>query len=313
MMHKQLNIAILSFNRPSYLREVLNSLAAQLSPDDRCYLFQDGGWNPHSGIHRAAESVISECVEIFARIIPAGRAFVSTVNLGIAGNYQRAEDFIFNVLGAQEALFLEDDLVLSPNYLEVTGDLLCIATDHPSVGYVSAYGDLWASLETQAEHESQLQLMHENWGSALTRESWLKQKSIRAMYWEFVENCDYQQRNGRKIIQLYRNLGYNMPYTSQDASRWVACADCNLVRLTTRTCHARYIGEVGVHMHAADYTKYRFANTVWYPRRPKIVTPTEERLHSWGLEQKAKIVKGYIHSYRIDARHWSQSLPTGFE
>ena len=226
-----LHIAILSFNRPSYLSQVLSSLSAQLSASDRCYLFQDGGWNPKSGIRRAEESVISECIETFTRIIPAGRAFVSTVNLGIAGNYRRAEDFIFNALEANEALFLEDDLVLSPHYIDVTTDLLDIAADQPTIGYVSAYGDLWATLDEQAQHEGQLQPMHENWGSALTRKSWLKQRPIRELYWGLIENSDYRQRDGKSILKLYRDLGFNIAHTSQDASRWAPVlkpASCGL-------------------------------------------------------------------------------------
>jgi hypothetical protein len=302
MGRRSLYIAVLSFNRPSYLSEVLTSLAPQLSPNDHCYLFQDGGWNPHSRIHRGAESVISECSETFARLIPSGRAFVSTVNLGIAANYRRAEEFLFDVLKAPAALFLEDDLTLSPHYLDVTADLLDIAANQPNIGYVSAYGDFWASLEDQHEREGQLQPMHENWGSALTRESWLKQKPIREMYWALVEHCDYRQRDGKKIWQLYQDLGYKMHYTSQDASRWVACAARDLVRITPRTCHARYIGEFGEHMLSADFRKYRFADAVWYPRRPKILEPTEEQLYAWKREQEAKLAEGYTHPYVIVAQ-----------
>ena len=53
--------------------------------------------------------------------------------------------------------FLEDDLVLSVNHLRVIDRLLKIAEAFPSIGYVSAYGDLWASLERQGHAPGQLQ------------------------------------------------------------------------------------------------------------------------------------------------------------
>jgi hypothetical protein len=229
-----LDIAILSFDRPGYLAEVLSSLSVQLSPADRVYLFQDGGWNPHSQKIKAAESAILDCAETFARIIPAGRAFVSPVNLGIAGNYRRAEEFIFDVLEARHALLLEDDLVLSSLYLDVIDELLQIAAENPNIGYVSAYGDLWARVEDQEKNESGLQPMHENWGSAMTRESWLKQKPIREEYWKFVEKCDYRDRDTKAIAEMYAGLGYTVHHSSQDGSRWVACAVSGLARVTVK-------------------------------------------------------------------------------
>ena len=119
--------------------------------------------------------------------------------------------------------------------------------------------------------------MHENWGSALTRKSWLKQRPIRELYWGLIENSDYRQRDGKSILKLYRDLGFNLAHTSQDASRWAACAQAGLVRVTTKTCHARYIGDFGVHERPDRYKKYRFAGSIWYPRRPKVLTNAHPR------------------------------------
>jgi GT2 family glycosyltransferase len=124
MRRRGLPIGVLSFNRPDYLEQVLTSLSAQLVPDDHCYLFQDGAWNPCSGETRAQEAELWRCVEVFSRLIPAGRVFASPMNLGVAGNYRRAEAYIFQYLRSQEAVFLEDDLVLSPDFMRVTVDLL---------------------------------------------------------------------------------------------------------------------------------------------------------------------------------------------
>ena len=61
-------IAILGYDRPHYLTQVLDSLAPQLSELDQVYLFQDGAWNPHSGITKTDPELIEECCMVFSRI-----------------------------------------------------------------------------------------------------------------------------------------------------------------------------------------------------------------------------------------------------
>jgi GT2 family glycosyltransferase len=106
-------------------------------------LFQDGAWNPHSGATKTDQKLIDECGMHFSRIIPKGKIILSETNLGVAGNYRRADEFVFVEYEAPYALFLEDDLVLSAHYLQIIDRLLKLAERRPSIGYVSAYGDLW--------------------------------------------------------------------------------------------------------------------------------------------------------------------------
>ena len=212
---------------------------------------------------RAQEDVIDLCVRNFTspRATTASvdrRVFRSPVNLGIAGNYRRAENYIFEVLACQSALLLEDDLVLGPHYLTAVAGLLDIAAEETRIGYVSAYGDLWATLERQRAGVDRLMPMHENWGAALTRTSWLAQKPIREQYWEFVKDIDYSQRDNAAIRAFYASLGYRCEITSQDASRWIACRAAGLVRIMTKTCHARYVGVIGEHSTRDFYERWKF-------------------------------------------------------
>jgi len=260
------------------------------------YLFQDGAWNPHSGITKTDRKLTEECCGHFSKIIPQGQIILSETNLGIAGNYRRADDLIFIENEAPHALFLEDDLVLSVNYLRIIDRLLKVAEASRSIGYVSAYGDLWASLQSQRRAPGLLRPMHENWGSALTRQSWLKQRKVRDQYWELVRNCDYSQRDHTLIRRYYRTLGYDMTISGQDGSRWIACSENDLARVTTTACHARYIGETGEHFDpgrkkrrppeggpqialdrsrlAAYYAKTALALALWKPAKPRPAKPS---------------------------------------
>ncbi len=299
-LRRPIDIAILSFDRPQYLIQVLDSLAPQLTPLDRVCLFQDGAWNPHSGIAKADHKLIEDCLALFSRIIPQGKIIPSAFNLGIAANYRRADDFVFVENGAPYALFLEDDLVLAIHYLKIIDRLLALAQSRPSIGYVSAYGDLWASLESQQAAPGRLQPMHENWGSALTRESWLKQKPIRDAYWELVKSNDYSQRDHAKIRDFYQKLGYDMTISGQDGSRWIACAEANLARVTTSACHARYIGATGEHFTPEHYQNCKFGELVFYPNDHDILPPSDETIASWIERERRKLRTFYVHDYLFE-------------
>jgi hypothetical protein len=69
-VRRPIAIAILSYDRPHYLTQVLDSLAPQLSEFDQVYLFQDAAWNPHSGTTKTDPELIEECCMHFSRIIP---------------------------------------------------------------------------------------------------------------------------------------------------------------------------------------------------------------------------------------------------
>jgi hypothetical protein len=300
-----LTIALLSFNRPDYLVQVLTSLAPQLRKGDEVFLFQDGGENRFSLRAHAREEDIDACVaafgEIFAGDAPPCRAvFRSPENLGVAGNYRRAEAHVFDALKRDAALFLEDDLILGPHYLSTTARLLDLARDEPRIGYVAAYGDFWASLETQRFRRGVLVPMHENWGAALTRASWLAQRPLREAYWELVKDDDYTMRDDEAIRALYRARGLDCCYTSQDASRWVACCVAGLVRLTTAVCQARYIGATGVHSTPQDYERDRFADAQIYPDAPVILPPSPQQLDFWIAQSVRSFREGYRHIYKKD-------------
>lgn len=275
-------IAILSFDRPAYLRTVLKSLGRQVSPDDHIFLFQDGGRNPFSGRQKADPAKIEACIKLFRHYFPGGEVHLSSDNLGIAWNYERAERHVFETMDAQAGLFLEDDLLLSPNYLDVIDMLLNIAAIDSRIGYVSAYGDFWANRTDQAANLNRVMAMHENWGAAMTRKSWIAERTFRLEYLKLVSDVDYSQRGHEKIRQFYNDRGWVTNITSQDCARWISCLERGAVRMTTRACHAKYIGEHGEHFTIDLYRQGRFANTKVHqgPVRP-LQPPSDAEINSW--------------------------------
>jgi hypothetical protein len=282
LSRERLPIAILSFNRPHYLREVLLSLQPQVNQRDRIILFQDGAWNAYSGELRARPEDIAACILLFQTVLPWGIVAESDRNLGVAENYERAEQELFGRMQAPYGLFLEDDLVLSPNFLTVTRMLLDLAQRNPRIGYVSAYGNFWATPSEQESSARELMHMHENWGFAMTREAWLAERPFRREYLRLVQGTDYIQRDAWAIIRFYESRGWKTTVTSQDAARWIASLELGKVRITTFPCHALYIGRVGVHSNEAFYDYAKFASAVFFSRRPSWPKPlTDAQVANW--------------------------------
>ncbi len=290
---RNFHIAILSFDRPHYLKPVLQSLRAQISPQDSVTLFQDGAFNRFSNRFKADPKKIDACVRLFARIIPWGNIVRAEQNLGIALNYERAETHVFEQLGCARALFLEDDMVLSPNYLDVTTQLLDMADGNDRIGYVAAYGDFWATPEEQRASAAQLKPMHENWGAALTRTSWLAERPFRHVYLDLVRHVDYSRRDHERIIKHHADNGWTTKITSQDAARWIACLERGAVRITTKACHAHYIGEKGEHFTPALYRSGGFANSVMFKGAvPTLSQLSTDQIKHWLLAEKSRFKVG---------------------
>jgi hypothetical protein len=282
-------IAILSFDRPDYLQRVLLSLRPQVSQADRIVLFQDGARNPYSKQQKADPGMIDACIQIFRSSIPWGIVAASEHNLGIADNYERAEREIFKELDAPAGLFLEDDLVLSPNYLAVTEMLLDLAQRDRRISYVSAYGHFWADPADQMARRRDLIHMHENWGFAMTQEAWRAERPFRRQYLKLVQGRDYTQRDHDAIVRFYRNRGWNLKPTSQDAARWIASIELGRVRLTTFPCHARYIGRHGVHFTEEAYERAGFASSQLFGGTPIVPNPpTDRQFAQWLAEERGR-------------------------
>ena len=257
-------IIVMSFNRPDYLRTVLLSLKAQslaVLAERKIALFQDGNYNPFSKKSHSDPNLAPACVEVFKELFPAGEVRLSDVNLGVALNFDRAERFVFEELGAEAAIFLEDDLELSEHYIDVLDNLLAANCNDERVGYLAAYGDHQLSTETQRSNSHALAVLHHNWGFAVYRRQWERMRPYTLQYLEFVRDCDYGQRDHEAIKRLFASWGFSPPATSQDAAKTTICCVIETLKLNTVACFARYIGEQGLHMNTDEFFAKNYRET----------------------------------------------------
>ena len=221
--------------------------------------------NPFSGQRRAREEDITRCEKLFREYLPTGVVHSSRDNLGIALNFERAEKYVFEELSADAAIFLEDDLVLSPHYINSLDHLIGVALNDERIGHVAAYGHHRTALSQQMTCPDAYVLLEHNWGFGLTRRQWLKNKPYVGAYLDIVRNCDYQTRDAATIHRLYASWGMGCPGDSQDVTKTIACCLTGAVKLNTTACLGKYIGAKGIHMKQEWYDRLGYANTELYP------------------------------------------------
>ena len=261
-------IIIMAFDRPDYFAQVLDSLLRQQGVDlasRSITLFQDGCFNEHSRKDHADPEDIAGSIAVFRERFPKGRVAHSLVNLGVALNFDRAERWVFEEVGAEAAIFLEDDMVLSPHYIRTIDRMLDMAMEDTRIGYVAAYGDWNRPLEKQREFPGRFLPLLQNWAFGLTRHQWRKNQNFMEQYLPFVRGIDYRARPHTKIYDLYTSHGMARVESSQDRAKLIACVLTGGVRLNTTACLAQYIGAVGLHSKAADYARSGCARTEIYP------------------------------------------------
>ena len=258
-------IAVLSFNRPAMLKTVLQSLMAQQDAEierREIVLMQDGAVNRYSRIRYAQDDDIRGCIEVFREVCPRGTVLASPENIGVCENMLRAEEHVFETLGAPCAYFFEDDLLLSPAYVRMLDRLSWYCRGARIVAYFAAYGDYYAdAADIEARRETCMTLDH-HWGFGLFRHHWARIRAHLEPYYEIVRGQDYARRDHPRIYDHYAQLGASPRGTSQDAAKAFACAQLGLWRCRTVLPFARYIGAVGAHMSREQYEELGFAHTV---------------------------------------------------
>ncbi|MGH6979868.1 MAG: hypothetical protein ACREFC_01550 [Stellaceae bacterium] len=283
-------IAIMSFDRPHYLGPVLAALKAQTVPVDpsRIFLFQDG-YRSKTGRDIADPRRIEECVALFQSHFPGARALVARDNLGVALNFARAEEFVFEDTGAQAGYFFEDDLVPAPPYLTALGALTELALANRRVAYVAAYGYHHTPSGEQRKAPRRLIPMIHRWGFALTRRQWAAQKPLLAPYLDIVSRADYRRRDERAIRAYYRSLGYGAAGTTQDGMKDVASCVLGTAKVMTNACFGRYIGETGLHSNRKFYRREKFGEVEIYPDEIASFDPPDDaELDGWIAASRAQ-------------------------
>ena len=287
-------IVVMAFNRADYLRQTLLSLRAQTQVGNgqrEVHLFQDNGVNFISGERYATDEEIEASVAAFREVFPEGHVHLAEKNIGVALNFDRAERYVFLERGFPSAMFFEDDMVLGPNYVETLQRMLDFAASpmaHGLVGYVAAYGNHRATMETQRARRREIIEMGHAWGYAVNREHWLKVREVIDPYLQIVSECDYRKRPKARIGGVHKSLGLATRALSQDAMKTIATAWLGRVRLMPFVCQASYVGASGLNFTPEAYAKRGYGQEqIFTDPLPEFDWPDEARLRAMNLAERA--------------------------
>ena len=259
-----MKIALLSFNRPGYLEQVIESIKTQSYDDYEIILFQDGAINKYSWRRAANQNDIDDCIEMFEDAFPHGKMVISEVNIGIAQNWRCAEHTLFKEMNADKALFLEDDLVLSKYYFETIYNMFNEFENNPEIGMFNAYGEVMEN-----ENSSEMKEMGHLWSYGTTQKNWKRRQDFFNKYYEIIENIDYAYKPLDKIYDLYARTGARDGIAnSQDGAKSVAALLTNQIKISPRVNMAKYIGEIGFHATPAFYSQKGFGRMPIYDDGP---------------------------------------------
>ena len=283
-------IAVMSFNRPDYLTQVLHSLKNQTVSinEGQLYLFQDGVKSRFSEAP-FDDTLHNECVKKFQEVFPRGNVFPSPINLGVALNFDRAERLFFDELKAECGIFFEDDLELSPYYMEALLQLIGFALQEPLVAYVAAYGEHETPLSMQRDNSAKIVPMRHKWGFALTRRQWLAQREIIQGYLSIIREREYMKRDNDRINNYFHSYGFGVSGTSQDGAKDLASLVLGTTKIMCKACFGKYIGKVGTHSNIKLYDDTGYGNTELFDLAPpRFDYPSPVQLQEWIRHQQAQ-------------------------
>jgi len=130
-------VVVFAYNRPLHLQRTLDALAGcRLAAQSEVHVFADGPKKP------AAAAAVAEVRDVLAREAGAGRfaAFhvhASDVNLGLANSIIRGVGQV--IAQHDRVIVLEDDLLVSADFLEFMNDCLAFYQYDASVGAVTGF------------------------------------------------------------------------------------------------------------------------------------------------------------------------------
>lgn len=276
---EKVGIAVIGYNRPDYLQQVVNSLEANPESQTLPFIFfLDGG----------PKATILENKQIINKSKIANKRIIERPNnFGIAKNIIDARRFMFDNLKFDKAFIFEDDCVVSPDYIRFVLNLSSWALqNYSNVGIVKG----WAACQMEANQKlTHLNEVKESsshlWAYCLDRKTWNnikytlyeyeskflskattnKDPEIRKWLKEKINNHKHfvKQAYGKKILPEKINfkqafLSNNFPL-GQDGITYVAHYLAGYISLEPVVNRALYIGKKGVHFTEAKWNNFGFA------------------------------------------------------
>lgn len=273
-------ILLLGFNRVDYFQQTLAALESN-SAAHKCdlHVYLDGG-------EKARQPELVKLVEDSSFTNPT--FVLRQENWGIGRHLIDARRTLFDTLGYDRVILLEDDMLLAPSYIQTVLDLSDWSQQFCDIGTVMAYNINHDSAELQSEQMPDVVATNRHfWGYVMTREVWdiikhiiydfekkylskntYRDRSHFRIRWMFMRSVMSKKRNIRSGTKLIPAECLTPPFpriprkspTSQDAITALALWHHGFGRVTTRVSRAEYIGVEGFSFSPKLYADFGFEN-----------------------------------------------------
>ena len=259
MYNGRLGVGLISFNRAEYFSKVLESLELAEDTNIDYHLFQDGYENKFSRERKSNRFKIQENISLFREAdIPNKTEHIQDKNIGNGINQFQAVEYLSQ--NYKYFMILEDDAIISPDYFRI----LRILIDQ----YLSKENDIFSITLSCIRRCDELQIPlnlnkvmydKQHWfGETWSSEKWQKVRKYFLQYYQFIQSCDYQRRPHKRIRDMFKANGLNIPQTSQDAGKDFMLHKAGMRRIAPVVNRGFYIGQKGMHFKPQTYQDYQF-------------------------------------------------------
>ena len=247
IMIKKLGIGIISWNRPNYLKQLLNSLEKNDLSDCNFHLLQDGFRCKFTNNIVADPKDISQSIKLFNDSkLPNKEFHIQEKNVSVAINQFEAMQILCK--NYRYFIFLENDVIVSPNFIVVMKNLLKQFEHDKRVSCISPNFRLFCKKKEIKQNIDRLTFFRGHfWAEACWTKKWKIIEKEYMPYYNLVKNQPYEKRDEMVIKDLFNNSGMKMLTTSQDQGKDWAIMKSGMKRIRLVVNRATGIGDKGIH------------------------------------------------------------------
>ena len=245
-MVEKIAVTVMCFDRPHYLRQVIDSFEqADGAMELDWYFFQDGAINEISGRLYANVEGRDEVADIIRECnLPVKGFYRQMFNVG--PGQQRFN--MYRLLNTYELMYVfDDDMVVGQHYFRL---LKILAEQFPDKTGLLYTNDT-RKVTKSARHAVREQEIARLWGHYMWRHNWEKFRDDHKIYADFIKDYDFMEiRQKRSRGDLVLPTG--VPTFSDDIIVNKLCRKHGIKKITPRISRAKYIGREGVITYKTD-------------------------------------------------------------
>jgi hypothetical protein len=246
---KRIALGISCWNRPQYFQQLIKSLESNVLGLENIdsHLFIDGNACAFTNEKLTEQKLIDECIATWDKaLLPHKQIHKRFLNIGTGIHQYEMMQFLTNVY--EKIIFLEDDVVVSPNFVAIMKNLLNKYESDNSIFSISPSFKLMCKPNETEKYKNVMKFSEGHfWAEAIWSHKW---KRILPKYLEYINiiyERPYRSRDSQRIKDLFIRGGRGMLATSQDNAKDWAISQTEMKRARLVVNRATGIGDEGIH------------------------------------------------------------------